>query len=182
MRALSALLLACCGALAACGQPQEKTYTVTDPETGEKSKISISDKAGDKSVTIRSENGRSNVSVSEAGEAPANLPDFIPLYPGADYSGSVVMQSDAAAEASGTGSRPASGAMMAFKTPDPPAKVIAFYKDAFAKAGLKEAGSGAFGPMQLLAAVKEGSDIGAQVMVSVEGGVSNVQVVYSTAQ
>jgi hypothetical protein len=179
MRRLAPLMIIGLLVLAACGQPKEKSYTVTDPDTGEKAKVTVADKEGDKSVTIQSEDGKSTMSVAEAGQAPSNLPDWVPAYPGADYSGSfsVETKGDKAKEGA-----PAAGAMMGFRTNDPPAKVLDFYKAAFAKAGLKEAASGNFGSMQMLSAAKPDSDIGAQVMVTQDGAASQVQVIYSTAQ
>jgi hypothetical protein len=176
MRRAIWLGLAAIGGLSACN-PAEKSYTVKDPQTGEKTKVTVSEKAGDKAVTIKSQDGSGTISVAETGEVPRNLPSYVPAYPGANYQGSFVASSMIASSGG-----PAAGGMVGFSTKDTPEQVIAFYKAAFVKAGLQEAVSGNFGQMQMLSATKEGSEDGAQVMITQADGVTQVQVIYSALE
>ena len=152
--------------------------SVTDPKTGEKTKISVDAKSGDKTITVKSKDGDGTISVSQDGEAPKNLPAYVPVYPGAKYMGSFA----AASSKSGEGG-PVAGGMVTFTTNDASAKVLAFYKDAFTKAGMKEQGSGDMGGMALLSFTKgDNEQEGAQVMASpAPTGGTQVQVMYSAA-
>ncbi len=163
--------------LIAC-KPPTPSYTVTDPKTGEKTKISVDAKSGDNTITVNSKEGAGTISVSQDGEAPKNLPAFIPLYPGAKYMGSFA----AASSKSGEGG-PVAGGMVTFSTSDASAKVLAFYKDAFTRAGMKEQAGGDMGGMAMLSFTKgDNEQEGAQVMASpgTTGG-TQVQVMYSAA-
>jgi hypothetical protein len=164
--------------LAACGAPEEKTYSVRDPETGEKTKITVREDgaggSGEKRVVIENKEGGAAIVVGE-GAAPANLPAYLPAYPGATWQASM-----SATAAGGTGGE--AGGMAAFTTKDAPGKVLDHYKTAFARAGMKEAASGQFGEMSMVAARKEGSNEGAQVMVTkAENGETSVQLIFSLA-
>jgi hypothetical protein len=174
---LTTLLIATTFSLVAC-KPSPPSYTVTDPTTGEKTKVSIDDKAGDKTITVNTKDGAGTISVAENGEAPKNLPSYVPLYPGAKYMGSFAASSDKKAEGG-----PVAGGMVSFSTPDPSAKVLAFYKDAFTRAGLTEQGSGDMGGMAMLSFSKgDNEQEGAQVMASPgEGSGTQVQIMYSAA-
>jgi hypothetical protein len=168
------LILVAAVALAAC-KPNPPSVTITDPKTGEKSKISTSEKDGNQTVTVE---GKGTVSVSASGEAPKNLPAFVPLYPGAKYEGSFA--TDMAAQA---GSDAVKGGMVSFRTDDSADKVLAFYKDALTKANLKETASGDMGGMKMLSFSKGDNEAeGVQVMASVAPtGETQVQLMYSLA-
>jgi hypothetical protein len=115
--AISAALLL----LAAC-EKSEKTVTVTDSQTGKQADVTTS--ASGDTTTVRTADG---TFTSQTGEnVQANLPDFVPVYPGAK----------AIASVSGQGAE-GGGAMTSFEAADPPAKVIGFYKEAMVKAGYK---------------------------------------------
>lgn len=163
--------------LVAC-KPPTPSYTVTDPATGEKTKISVEDKSGDKTITVNSKDGAGTISVAEKGEAPKNLPAFIPTYPGAVYLGSFAAATEGKADGG-----PVAGGMVTFSTTDPSAKVLSFYKEAFTKAGMKEQASGDMGGMAMLSFTKgDNEQEGAQVMASPgQSGGTQVQVMYSAA-
>lgn len=163
--------------LIAC-KPPTPSYTVTDPKTGEKTKISVDAKAGDNTITINSKDGAGTISVAQDGEAPKNLPSYVPLYPGAKYMGSFAAASDKSAQG-----QPVAGGMVTFTTNDPSAKVLAFYKDAFTKAGMTERASGDMGGMAMLSFSKgDNEQEGAQIMASpAPSGGTQVQLVYSAA-
>lgn len=164
--------------LTAC-KPPTPSYTVTDPKTGEKTKVSVDGKGDDKTITVQTGEGKGTISVSESGEVPKGLPSYIPPYPGAKYEGSFVSDMQGTPK---TGA--VSGGMMSFKTSDPADKVLAFYRDAFTRSGLKDGASGDMGGMKMISFTKgEGNEQGAQVMASVaQTGETQVQVMYSVGQ
>jgi hypothetical protein len=163
--------------LTAC-KPETPQYTVTDPKTGEKTKISIKDQTGDKTITIDTEEGGGTISVAEQGEPPKNLPAYVPLYPGAQYTGSFAASSNQKSDGGAV-----AGGMVSFTTSDTSEKVLAFYKDAFSKAGMKEQAAGDMGGMSVLSFSKgDNEQEGAQVMVTPDpAGGTQVQVMYSAA-
>ena len=176
MRSLALIIVASLGVVAC--KPPTPSYTVTDPKTGEKTKISVDGSGSDKTITVKSKDGDGKISVAQEGEAPKNLPAYVPLYPGAKYMGSF-----AAASAKSAAGGPVAGGMVSFTTADPSTKVLAFYKDAFTKAGMKEQGSGDMGGMSMLSFSKgENEQEGAQVMATpAPTGGTQVQVMYSAA-
>jgi hypothetical protein len=165
-------------ALVAC-KPPEPSITVTDPATGQKTKLSAKDKDGNQTVTIDSEKGKGTVSITGDGAPPTNMPTYLPNYPGAKY------QATFSADMAGAGVEGASkGGMATFTTSDSADKVIAFYKNALSKTDLKEGASGDVGGMRMLSFSKgDNSQEGAQIMVSAapDGG-QQVQVIYSLGQ
>jgi hypothetical protein len=164
--------------LVAC-KPPTPSYTVTDPKTGEKTKISVDAKGQNKTVTVSSGEGKGTISVTTPGDVPKNLPAYVPPYPGAKYEGSFV------SDMQGTPKEGAvSGGMMSFKTSDSADKVLAFYKDAFTKAGLKDGASGDMGGLKMISFTKgDTAEEGAQVMASATpSGETQVQVMYSVGQ
>jgi hypothetical protein len=178
MRLLTIISIATALTLVAC-KPPTPSYSVTDPKTGEKTKISVDPASGKNTVTIDSPEGKGSISVSSEGEAPKNLPSYVPNYPGAKYEGSFVADVGMSGK-----DGPAKGGMVAFKTTDSADKVLEFYKAAFTRAGMKEGATGDMGGMKMTAFTKgEGDKEGAQVMATPapEGG-TQVQVMYSVAQ
>jgi hypothetical protein len=170
------LLTATMLALVAC----KPSVTVTDPKTGEKSKITASGAGDNQTVTIDGPDGKGTISVSKSGEAPSNMPAFMPPYPGGKYEGSF------STNMSGDGtSGPAKGGIATFTTTDNADKVLAFYKDAFTRAGLKETASGDMSGMKMISYSKGDSQAeGVQVMASPAptGGGTSVQLVYGMGQ
>lgn len=164
--------------LSAC-KPPEPSYTHKDPVTGAETKVSASKDGDSAKVTVNGVDGKGTISVSANGEAPKDLPAYIPLYPSAKYEGSFA--SDMAAS---PGKEAVRGGMVSFKTSDSADKVLAFYKDAFARGGLKESATGDMGGMKMISFTKGESDAeGAQVMASAAPtGETQVQVMYSLGQ
>lgn len=98
-------------------------------EDAKKGKFSFSSKDGKESVTFGGEEGVIKVQGEKGttilGQAPKNLPSWLPAYPGATPSGG--MSSDE------QGRR---GGAINFTTADAVSKVIAFYKEKLAEQGL----------------------------------------------
>ena len=174
IRAIVLIVLVAIGT-AAC-KPATPSYSVTDPVTGEKTKVSIKDQAGNKTINVESQAGAGSVSIAQQGEAPQNLPSYLPPYPGAQYMGSF-----AAASTKSEVGGPVAGGMVSFTTQDPGAKVLAFYKEALIKSGMTEQASGDMGGMTMLSFSKgDNEQEGAQVMVTANPtGGTQVQILYS---
>lgn len=164
--------------LIAC-KPATPSYSVTDPKTGEKTKFTVDAKGDNKTVTVQTGDGKGTISVTEKGDVPKGLPSYIPPYPGAKYEGSFV------SDMQGTPKDGAvSGGLMSFKTTDSADKVLAFYKNAFTRAGLKDGASGDMGGLKMISFTKgDNEQQGAQVMASsAPSGETQVQVMYSVGQ
>jgi hypothetical protein len=162
-------------ALVAC-KPSGPSYSVTDPKTGETTEISVEEKSGNKTITVNSDSGNSQVSITTTGDEPKGLPAHVPPYPGAVYESSFVSKTQDAKKASGVG-----GGMMSFKTSDHADKVLAFYTNAFTRAGLKQAASGDLGGMKMISFTKGADEEqGVQVIANqATNGETHVQVMYS---
>lgn len=176
MRLITLISLATLSVVAC--KPPTPSYTVTDPKTGEKTKISVDGQGDNKTITVNTKDGAGTISVAQEGEAPKNLPSYVPLYPGAKYLGSF-----AAASKNSSEGGPVAGGMVSFTTTDPSAKVLAFYKEAFSKAGMTEQASGDMGGMSMVSFSKgDNEQEGAQVMATpASTGGTQVQVMYSAA-
>jgi hypothetical protein len=160
-------------------KPPTPSYTVTDPKTGEKTKISVDSKGDNKTVTVSSPDGKGTISVTTEGDVPKNLPAYVPPYPGAKYEGSFVSDMQGTPQ-----DGKVSGGLMSFKTKDSADKVLAFYKEAFTRAGLKDGASGDMGGLKMISFTKgDTEEEGAQVMASTApSGETQVQVMYSIGQ
>jgi hypothetical protein len=176
MRPIALIAYAALCVVVAC-KPPAPSYTVTDPVTGEKSKVSVDAKGDTATITVKSKGGGGAVSVGQDGEPPKNLPSYIPLYPGAKHLGSFAAASDKNTDGGSIG-----GGIVTFATPDPSAQVLAYYRDAFTKAGLKQQASGDLDDMAILTFSKGDTDKeGVEVVATpVLGGGTQVQVMYSS--
>lgn len=104
-------------ALAACGGQDTKTVTVPTGDGGAAT-VKTTEKGDTQEVTITGKDGTSTavITAGAGATAPANLPAFAPVYPGATI------------ESSLAGSGPeGSGGVLVMKTQDAPDKVAAFY-------------------------------------------------------
>lgn len=178
MRSLFLVCVLSTCVLAAC-KPPEPSFTVTDPQSGDKVKLSTKEKDGNQTITIDGGEGKGTVSFSSDGSAPTNMPSYLPNYPGAKYQGTFTAD---VAEAKEGGA--AKGGMATFITTDSADKVMAFYKASLSRTDMKENGSGDMGGMKMLSFSKDGnSQEGAQIMISpAPDGGTQVQVIYSTGQ
>lgn len=104
-------------ALAGCGKKDEKTVYSDGHNT-------VSTNASGDHMTITGQNGEK---VEFGAGTNAKLPDFAPLYPGANVTSSVT----------GSG-KDGNGGMVGFHTSSPPADVIAFYKAKSGAGGLAQ--------------------------------------------
>jgi hypothetical protein len=143
--------------LTACGKkPENDKPTVTASAGG------YTVKSGDGSATIAT--GAAAVATAAGG-----LPDFAPLYPGAQ------VQSTAA----GLGNDEAKGGMVVFTTSDSPDQVMAFYKTKAQANGMAAQLDANMGAARQFAASDEASGRGLQVIVSGETGATQVQLIWA---
>lgn len=163
------LALTACGgndaSEASKGEGKEVASGSVDTEDGE-AQYSVRQDGENSTVTVTGPDGQTGKFMS--GEAAANfLPDFAPLYPGAKVVGGA-----------GGDSSTGKGGMVNFETGDAPEKVIAWYKAAAEKAGLKVAGEMTTPEMRMVAAQDEASGRSLQVHASAkEGGGSTASLI-----
>ncbi|MFZ5670296.1 MAG: hypothetical protein ACOY4K_12450 [Pseudomonadota bacterium] len=144
--------------LAACGKKDEERRPGVAPAPG--------------GFSVTGQDGATATVSTSAAAATAALPAFAPLYPGGAIEGSVAGVSRSDAEAS--------GGTATFTTPDPPQKVIAFYKARTQAAGLKTEGEVNMGAALMLVARDDATDRGLQVMASNQAGKTSVTLFWAT--
>jgi len=163
-------LIAAALLLTACGGSDE-SVTLKD-DNGKEVTVSTDGSGAGKTVIEGVDDSGKKVSAVIGGEGatwPAGAPAYAPAYPGATITS--VMTTNAG---SGEG-----GSMATFETADPPAKVIAFYKDLAAKAGLKESMTMNTGNASIFGAGTPGKGKGGlSVQASSEGGKTSGAVTF----
>ena len=163
------LALAACGgndaSEASKGEGKEVASGSVETEEGE-AQYSVRQDGENSTVTVTGPDGQTGKFMS--GEGAANfLPDFAPLYPGAKVVGGA-----------GGDSSTGKGGMINFETGDAPEKVIAWYKAAAGKAGLKIAGEMTTPEMRMVAAQDDATGRSLQVHASAkEGGGSTASLI-----
>lgn len=146
--AMSALLVAGCG--------DRQSQTITNPETGER-------------VTVESGSGA---------RAPANMPDFAPLYPGARIESSLAGASSGESGAN-------RGGMVTFRVDHGVEQVAAFYRRALDRSDLSERNElNMNGVLVVTGNAPDNTDRGLQVNIApnTDGPGSFVTLVYSLGE
>lgn len=115
-------------------------------------------------VVVTTPEGHAEV---RTGAAPGAIAEGIPAYPGATAAGTVDVTG---------GSAEGQGHVVAFSTPDPPDRVIAFYAQAVGAAGYRVAQQMNVGPTAMLTATR-GAGEAVTVTATAAGGTTQVQVV-----
>lgn len=140
-------------------------------DSGSKSdKGSISVSNGGKDYTVTSADGKKQMHVSASAEAPANMPEFASLYPGARVQASLT----------GDQSRGPGGGGVNFMTTASPADVIAFYRKKAKAAGMEESMNNASAASAMLVAENTQDKTGLHVVAINEGGQTNVQLYWNS--
>jgi hypothetical protein len=120
MRIIALAAAIAIAALAAgCDRHPDKTVNIK----GKDGNVTVTSAGGQ--VTLKSDDGKTTVEINANSLGNQKLPDFAPVYPGAKMQGSVTAQTPG-------------GGMFSFESTDAPDKVVAFYKDKAASAGLTE--------------------------------------------
>jgi hypothetical protein len=114
-----AVAIAAAALVAGCDQHPSKTVKIK----GKDGSVTVT--SNGEHVTMKSDDGKTTVEINTNSLGSQKLPDFAPVYPGAQVKGSVTSQTEG-------------GGTFAFETADAPEKVIAFYKDRAKSAGLEE--------------------------------------------
>ena len=114
-----AAIIAAATLVAGCDQHPSRTVKLK----GKDGSVTIS--GNNEHMTVKSDNGKTTVEINANGLGNQKLPDFAPTYPGAQVKVSVASPTEG-------------GGTFAFETSDAPDKVIAFYKNKAASAGLAE--------------------------------------------
>lgn len=158
-------------ALAACGKPAEKTTTVQAGGTqvtasAAGSQVTVTDSAG-QTTTVKA--GAPAAAAASVGPA---APSFAPAYPGA----AILSRIDT----------PGGGGavtILKFSTKDTPDRVLAFYRDAAAKAGVPVSADMDMGGSKMFAAEEEGGARGMQLTAAADkDGLTVVQLTYHSAR
>jgi hypothetical protein len=146
--------------LAACDQNKQQGSVVVS----QNGQVSVS--ANGEHLTVTDAKNKETVNYSSNGLASANLPSFVPLYPGAKVTTSVV------------GSGTANGGTIVFVTSDSPEAVIAYYKQKSAAAGFAQTANMNMGGMTMFTATADAQKKSLQVMASTQNGKTQGQIVW----
>ncbi|MGC9953185.1 MAG: hypothetical protein ABSD21_02760 [Rhizomicrobium sp.] len=155
-----AVAIAAAAFVAGCDQHPSKTVKIK----GKDGSVTIT--SNGEHVTMKSDNGKTTVEINTNGLGNQRLPDFAPVYPGAQVKGSVTAQTEG-------------GGTFAFESSAAPEKVIAFYKDKAKSAGLAEKLSmSGNGGMTYVASADDGKKT-LQVIAAKSGTGSQVEVYWA---
>ncbi|HEY6578520.1 MAG TPA: hypothetical protein VIY09_04305 [Rhizomicrobium sp.] len=188
MRGISVMAASLCILLAGCDQNpksnavniQDKNGSVTVSANGQTFTMKANDdkngsftmSAGNGHFTMKASDGKQNVEINAAGNsADVHMPGFAATYPGARVQSTTVD-----AGANGT-----SGSEI-FETNNPPAAVIAYYRQQAAGAGLKEALNMNMGATATFTANADGGKKALQVIAASSGSGARVQVNWTGAK
>jgi len=150
-------LLSGCGSKASDGQ---STVIATKDGT-----VAVS-KGGNSTVAVT--NDGQSVHISTANAWPTTLPVYIPRYPGATVTTTFA----------GSSSGGKSGGMVAFTTADAPERVVSFYKDEAARAGLGEVATMATGGSQMFTASDKATHRDLTIQATPDDGKTTVSLTY----
>lgn len=165
--------------MASCSPKMEKKVTITDPETGEKTNVSVSKDmfSKDKEINITSEKDGGTLKISQ-GTMPNSMPSYVEIYPGARELAS--MQASANPKSS-EGSEKGKMTMISFKSNDAPQKIVDFYSQKLSSHGYKQAASMNFGGTQMATLVNEQTKQALQIMINGEkANETTVQLIYGS--
>jgi hypothetical protein len=107
-----------------CGRSSDKTVTIPAKDGN----VTISGSGNGEHMTIKSADGTAVMDINPNGGVHAVMPDFAPLYPGANVTSSI----------GGANPNGSKGAQVTFTVNAAPADVIAFYKQKSDAAGLAQ--------------------------------------------
>ena len=150
----------------------KKMVRIKDKKSGEVLTVSLEDlMKGKISVTTEGEKGKESASVTFGGKA--NLPDFVPKYPGVtDIQGLA-----SGLNIGGDGDK-GSGGAATFKTSDSLEKVKAFYEEAFKKSGMKAEMNAVGGEGAMIVAKSDDDKLNVSVTLGRSGDETTVMLTY----
>lgn len=184
MRNTLVMMATACLALAACDQ-NSKSNDVT--VKGQNGSVTVSangqnftmkandDKNGSFTMsanggrfTMKASDGKQNVEINASGGGDLHLPDYVSVYPGAKVKSTTI---DSRANST--------GGAFSFETTDSPARVIAWYKQKSAGAGLAQALDMNGGATSVFSATAGAGRKALQVIAASSGTGARVQVNWS---
>ncbi|MBY0400515.1 hypothetical protein K2X89_09490 [Myxococcota bacterium] len=150
--------------LVGCDGDSGETTTIGDTE------ITVDEGGGASSITITGNDGEqlANMTTGSGVEWPDSAPAYAPAYPGGSLVSTMAGDTDGKA-----------GAIATFQTSDTPEKVIDFYRERAAAAGLDKVTNMAVPDMTIFAATDASGDTGLSVQVSASDGITTASVTYS---
>jgi hypothetical protein len=158
------LAFACVVALAGCGRNQDQQHTVVINGNG--GSMSVSANGGH--MTFKDSSGKASMEINtNGGGAPANLPDFVAVYPGSKVTTSVV----------GAGND-GNGGMMVVQTNASVADVIAFYKQKASSAGFSETMNMNMGTETMFSSQSSDKKKSLSVVATTSNGATSAQVTW----
>jgi hypothetical protein len=161
------LPLICIVALAGCGRnTNERTVTVPGSNGGT---VTISGNGQHFSATDA--NGHQSVDINSGGNGapPANMPSFVPVYPGAKVTASVV----------GSGDK-GNGGMIVIETSASIADVVAFYKQKTAASGFAETMNMNVNGTTMSTQTSADKKKTVSIVASVSNGTTHAQITWGT--
>jgi hypothetical protein len=171
---IARLMIAALGglALAACGGQDTKTVTVPAGDGGTAT-VKTTEKGDTQEVTITGPDGKSTavITAGDGAAAPANLPAFAPVYPGAKIESSL----------SGSGPE-GSGGVLVMTTKDAPDKVAAFYEARIKAANLGDTTRFSNNDMQMIGGTAGEKGPSANVTIAPDpAGGTRINLIYVPA-
>ena len=158
-------VLACVLAVAGCGRNQDQQHSVTVNGSGGSMTVS----GNGEHFTVKDANGRQTVDVNtEGGVTPSNLPEFVPIFPGAKVQSSVV--------GAGNGGN---GGTIVIETNASVGDLIAFYKQKTAASGFSETMNMNSGGTTMFTAGSSDKKRTIEVVASTSGGATHAQIIWS---
>lgn len=168
-------------ALAACNRKTEHNVSVTDPETGEKTNITVSKDmfSKDSEINIKSDKDGASLTINKGITAGA-MPAYIAPYPGATEIST--LQASESNTVDKDGHSPDKMTMLNFKSNDNAQKIIDFYTGKLIPHGFTQEASMNLGNMHMATLVNKNDKQALQIMVSKEGASNSsvVQLIYGS--
>jgi hypothetical protein len=152
--------LAIAAALTGCDQNKQQNMVVS--QNGTTASVS----GNGEHITVTDAKSKETVNYSSNGLNGANLPAFVPVYPGGKVTTSVV------------GSGSSNGGTIVIETSDSPDAVIAFYKQKSAASGFTQTANMNMNGMQMFTATSDAEKKSLQVMTSAQNGKTQAQIIW----
>ena len=150
----------------------KKTVRIKDKKSGEVINVSLDDVMNGKIQVSKEGGGKEGESASITFGGKANLPDFVPKYPGAEPQALMSGINIGGAGDKGT------GGTVSFTTKDALEKVRGFYEDAFKKSGMKVETSAMSAEGGMMSARSEDDKLTVAVTLGRSGDETSVVVLY----
>lgn len=164
--------------MCACSPKAEKKIQVTDPQTGEKTDVTVSKDLLSNDIKIESQDGKGTVNITE-GKVSGAMPDFIKPYPGATNINSL----HATGEDLSMNDKKGEAITLGFSSNDEPSKIVAHYEKELLGHGFVKKGSMSMGAMSMASLVNEKEHQALQIIATKENAnPTTVQLILAKEQ